>query len=260
MRPLQRAFRFSGPGTLAWLVLVLCSATALSQPTQDCTVPSRLPNGPTTYSLAYCAIQHAHFLYARRCTVGEDCAIRNKPVVDAYKNAEHIFSLYLASRDTHNMLVDDHIRADDSFTSGLLQERAHYYSNALSNYLRCQKLLRPSQPGDSLAQECSKGLFRLSCVQNPSQTVCQDSGGERRTVVITTRTTSSGGRTTSAGDDYPGADNTPKDRTSSSNVSIKLPTADEISEINKSMTEKEKLDLKQAIEQNKVSVTAKQPY
>jgi len=260
MRQFQRALRFLSRRLWALPVLVLCPSMALSQPTQDCTVPSPLPNGPTTYSLAHCAIQHAHFLYARRCTVGEDCAVRNKPVVDAYKNAERVFSLYLASRSALNMQEDNHTKADDAFTSGMLQERAHYYSNALNNYLGCQKLLGPSQPGDPLAQECSKGILRLSCVQDPSQTVCQDPGGERRTVVITTRTTSSGGRTASAGDDFPGADNTPEDETSSSKVSIKLPTTDEISEINKSMTKKEKLDLKRAIEQNKVSVTAKQPY
>jgi hypothetical protein len=193
--------------------------------------------------------------------VGEDCPARNKPVVDAYKSAERIFNLYLASRHALNMQMDNHANADDAFTSGMLQERAHYYLNALNNYLHCQKLLGHSQPGDALTEECSRGVFRLSCVQEPTQPLCQDPSGERRSVIITTRTISGGGRTTSAGgDDFPGAPETPEYGTSSSKVSIKLPTKGEISEIGKSMTEKERLELKKAIQKNKVNVTAAQPY
>jgi hypothetical protein len=172
-----RDFHLSSLGVFASILIVLSPAIAHSQELQDCNVPSPLPPGSVSKSLAYCAIRHAQFLYVHRCTDENACTVQNSTtVVSAYREASRIFDLYLASRDMAT--VSKQQQANDAFWRGFLQERSYDYVNAVGNYRLCERLAENSSPQDSDdLSSCKSGLNRINSVTSSHRIGTTRGGG-----------------------------------------------------------------------------------
>lgn len=240
-------------------LLVLSPFVVRSQEAKDCTLPSPLLQGPVSQVLARCAIQHAQFLYAHRCTGQENCASQNAPVVSAYRTASRLYDLYLTDRDMakKDWPVSRNQQANDAFWRGFLQERSQDYGDAERNYSWCVRLEKNSDTPDAEnLSHCASGLNRLNCLARFTLALCQAQGSDDSQIVRIVTTREGGGIVASAEIDDPNdVSPPPRVQTDSSIVAVKPPTREELSQMNKAITREQMQNLQRAIDEQKLTIT-----
>ena len=135
---------------------LLSRTTALAQAKLDCAQPS-----DGTKEAAYlCAKQHAEYLYWRVCMDRDPCTAADSGVISAFARASTLLDQGWQTSPT----------AEAAFTHAFLEERAHFFSAAISHYGTCLSIGNRSS---GIGRLCATRLHRLDCAVRPSDPGCE---------------------------------------------------------------------------------------